>query len=177
MSGKPTILIASCFAVLAFAGCTTGGSGTVGLAVTDAPDDDYSHVNVTFSRGAIHEAGGDDNATTGWRDIVNTTQTVDLLALHRNNTAKALGFADVPAGRYTQVRLYVDAVEAVNKTDGSKVMMTVPSGVIRTTKSFEIKDGGNTTLTLEIDLERSISCNNNGCRFSPILGKVEATEN
>lgn len=165
-----------CFALLA--GCTAdGGTGTVGFAVTDAPVDDYTHVNVTFSRGTIHAAGGDDNDTSGWIQIVNTTQTVDLLALHHNNTAKALGFAEVKAGKYTQIRIYVDSVEAIKKSDGSKVIMTVPSGVLKTSKSFEVKEGGNTTLTLEIDLNKSINCNNQGCKFAPVLGKVEAKEN
>lgn len=160
----------------ALSGCAAPeGQGTVGMAVTDAPVDDYSYVNVTFSRGAIHKADVENGS--GWIEIVNTTQTVDLLALHKNQTSKALGFAEVDAGRYTQIRVYVDNVTAIKKSDGSVVHMDVPSGVLRTTKSFEVKPNGNTTLTLEIDLNKSISCNQQGCKFSPILGKVEATDN
>lgn len=163
------------------AGCTgSGGTGTAGIMVTDAPTDDYSSVLVTFSRAAIHKAGGandtDANSTAGWTDIVSAQRTVDLLALHKNQTAEALGFAQVEAGKYTQVRVYVDRVVATQKSDNRTVDMTVPSGVLRTSKSFEVRAGGNTTLLLEVDLDRSISCNNQGCRFSPVLGKVEATE-
>ncbi len=161
---------------LALSGCAAPDEqGTVGIAVTDAPVDDYSYVNVTFSRAAIHKADVENGS--GWIEIVNTTQTIDLLALHKNQTSKALGFADVDAGRYTQIRVYVDNVTAIKKDDGSQVSMTVPSGVLRTSKSFEVKAGGNTTLTLEIDLNKSISCNQQGCKFSPVLGKVEAEEN
>lgn len=158
------------------AGCVGGGQGTVGIAVTDAPTDDYSSVNVTFSRGAIHRSGGDNNTTAGWITIVNSTRTVDLLALHKNDTIEALGFAQVEAGQYQQIRLYVDSVVATEKANGTKVTMTVPSGVLRTSKSFEVQAGGNTTLVLEFDLDKSINCNDQGCKFQPVLGKVEAKE-
>lgn len=180
------------------AGCTTDddgeGTGRVSFAVTDAPTDDYSYVNVTFSRAAIHRSGDgadtdgnetdDGNGTAdnetgsgaGWITIVNTTRTVDLLALHRNNTSELLGFADIEAGHYQQIRFYVDSVTAVKKSDNSTVTMTVPSGMIKTSGNFEVKAGGNTTLTVEIDLDQSIRCNNQGCRFTPHIGRVETDE-
>ena len=202
-----TLAIAAIAMLTAFtlAGCTTDdehgeGTGRVSFAVTDAPTDDYSYVNVTFSRAAIHRSGdgadsdgnetADGNETTdgnetaddkggsgaGWITIVNTTRTVDLLALHRNNTAETLGFADIAAGHYQQIRFYVDSVTAVKKSDGSTVTMTVPSGVIKTSGSFTVKDGGNTTITVDIDLDQSIKCNNQGCRFTPHIGRVETDE-
>lgn len=180
MARHPLLGVALLLAA-ALAGCTGGGgTGTAGIQVTDAPTDDYSSVLVTFSRASIHRAGSgnesDDNGTAGWVTLAEGPKTVDLLALHRNQTAEALGFASVDAGRYTQVRLYVDRVVATKKADGSEVTMTVPSGVLRTAKSFEVRAGGNTTLTLEVDLDRSIACNPQGCRFAPVVGKVEAAE-
>lgn len=169
------LAIAGLVAALSLSGCSAPkDQGTVGIAVTDAPVDDYAYVNVTFSRAAIHKADVENGS--GWIEIVNTTRTVDLLALHKNQTSQALGFAEVDAGRYTQVRVYIDKVEAVKKDDGSMVTMTVPSGLLRISKAFEVKPGGNTTLTLEVDLGRSISCTNSACRFSPVLAKVEAEE-
>jgi hypothetical protein len=197
-------LLASLLTAFSLAGCAAdeeeGGTGRVSFAVTDAPTDDYSYVNVTFSRAAIHRSGdgadsdgnetADGNATAdgngtaddgngsgaGWITIVNTTRTVDLLALHRNNTAETLGFADIEAGHYQQIRFYVDSVTAVKKSDGSTVTMTVPSGVIKTSGSFTVTAGGNTTITVEIDLDQSIKCNNQGCRFTPHIGKVETSD-
>lgn len=193
------ILAAAIAMLTAFtlAGCTTNdgeGTGRVSFAVTDAPTDDYSYVNVTFSRAAIHRSGDgadtDGNATAdgngtaddgagsnvGWITIVNTTRTVDLLALHRNDTAETLGFADIAAGHYQQIRFYVDSVTAVKKSDGSTVTMTVPSGVIRTSGSFTVTEGGNLTITVDIDLDQSIKCNPQGCRFTPQIGRVETDE-
>lgn len=174
---KATIL-ASLVTLVALSGCTGSEKGTVGIAVTDAPVDDYTSVMVTFSRAAIHRSqGADANATTGWITIVDTTHTVDLLALHRNNTAQTLGFAELDAGKYQQLRIYVDRVEATKRSDGSTVTMTVPSGAIKTSGNFEVKPGGNTTLTLEFDLNKSINCNNQGCKFQPHIGRVEAKDN
>lgn len=156
------------------AGCVGGGEGTVGFFVTDAPTDDWSRLNVTFSKVEIHKAGADNSS--GWVTLVEERRTVDFIALHANNTAEALGFAKVDAARYTQVRLTIDSVVGWKKSDGSNVTFKVPSGVLRTSKSFEVKSGGNTTLTLEIDLSQSISChqNNTDCTFKPVVGKVEA---
>lgn len=200
-----TLAIAAIAMLTAFtlAGCASddeaeGGTGRVSFAVTDAPTDDYAYVNVTFSRAAIHRSGdgadSDGNGTSdgnktmdgngtadngggaGWITIVNTTRTVDLLGLHRNNTAETLGFADIEAGHYQQIRFYVDSVTAVKKSDGSTVTMTVPSGVIKTSGSFTVKEGGNTTITVDIDLDQSIKCNNQGCKFMPHIGRVETDE-
>jgi hypothetical protein len=151
------------------AGCMSGGQGTAGMTVSDAPVDDWSKIEVTFSRGAIHKSeGADANSTSGWIEIVNTTRTVDLLALHHNDTSAALGFSKVDAGSFQQVRLYVDRVEGTNKT-GGKTVMKVPSSVIRVKTHFTVESGGNTTIGLEIDLNKSVSCNNQGCQFSPSL--------
>ena len=188
-------MLALSLLLVSLAGCADdeGGTGRVGFAVTDAPTDDYTHVNVTFSRAAIHRSGGDDSNGTddgaddnetdegddsgaGWITIVDATRTVDLLALHENDTAETLGFADVEAGHYQQVRFYVDSVVATKKSDGTQVPMTVPSGVIKTSGSFTVEAGGNTTITVEIDLDKSISCNNNGCRFSPHIGRVSTDD-
>lgn len=207
------ILAIALLTAFTVAGCTTDadgeGTGRVSFAVTDAPTDDYSYVNVTFSRAAIHRSGdgadsdgnetddadeaaenetddneADDDETaddksdsgSGWITIVDTTRTVDLLALHRNNTAELLGFADIAAGHYQQIRFYVDSVTAVKKSDGSTVTMTVPSGVIKTSGPFTVKEGGNTTITVDIDLDQSIKCNNQGCKFMPHIGRVETDE-
>ena len=210
--------------ITALAGCSASDSderdgsssqtGTVGFAITDAPTDDFTKVEVTISRVAIHRSGGDsdsngtslstttsasstdstsatatttsnasatftstsDAPSSGWITLVSEANTVDLLALHRNNTAETLGFATVEAGHYQQVRFYIDSVVGT-KADGSKVNMTVPSGFARTSGSFTVTAGGNTTITVDIDLDRSISCNNNSCRFQPHLGRIQAAEN
>jgi Domain of unknown function (DUF4382) len=167
-------------AVVPLSGCADSDeeTGTVHFAITDAPTDDYSSVNVTISRVAVHRSqGADANDTTGWITLVDEAHTVDLIALHENNTAETLGFAQLTAGHYQQLRFYIDNVVATQRSDGAEVEMTVPSGVIRTSGNFDVEAGGNTTLTLEIDLDRSISCNANGCRFSPHIGRVESSEN
>ena len=175
----PVFLLSVTLMTVGFSGCMSGDSGTVGMAVTDAPADDWAKVEVTFSRGAVHQSGSaDPNVTSGWKEIVNTTKAVDLIALHQNDTSQALGFAELTAGHYQQIRLFVDSVKGTKKADGMVVTFKVPSGVLKTAKSFEVKAGGNTTLTLEIDLAKSINCKPGltDCTFAPKLGQVTATE-
>lgn len=172
-----TLAISALVTVALFSGCTADSTGTVGLAVSDAPVDDWNKIEVTFSKGAIHRSGSaDPNASSGWITIVNTTRTVDLLALHRNNTAAALGFAEVGAGKYQQLRLFVDKVEGTNK-NGTKVPMTVPSGVIKIKVGLEVTGGSNSTIEVEIDLNKSVNCNNQGCKFSPHIRTTKVNKN
>jgi hypothetical protein len=174
---RPLLPLALFLALAVFEGCAAPAeTGTLAFAVTDGPTDDYETVNVTFSRVAIHRSqGADANETAGWLTIVNTTRTVDLLALHRNDTAETLGFAELAAGTYQQLRFYVDQVEALGK-DGQVVTMVVPSGALKTHGSFDVTAGGNTTVTLEIDLDKSIRCTPQGCKFLPHIGRVETSE-
>lgn len=145
-------------------GTTTAASNTSTATAT------ATSTNATTSQDA--------GPSSGWITIVSTARTVDLLALHRNNTAETLGFADVEAGHYQQVRFYIDQVVGT-RHDGSVVTMTVPSGVARTSGSFTVEAGGNTTLTAEIDLDRSIQCRdgggNPGCTFRTHIGRITAS--
>lgn len=166
---------------------TATGTGTSTSTLTTAPGNLSlsGSVSATASVGATSSGPASE---AGWVTIVSSPRTVDLIALHKNNTAETLGFADVAAGHYQQVRFSVDRVVGT-RTDGTVENMTVPSGVIRTSGSFTVVAGGNTTLTVEIDLDRSISCNEaraggagaganarGGCRFQPHIGRVEARE-
>lgn len=148
---------------------TTGTNGTGNGTSTSTA----TSTNATATSGG--NATQDEGPAAGWVTIVSAPRTVDLLALHRNNTAETLGLAQVQAGHYQQVRFYVDKVVGT-RTDGTQENMTVPSGVVRTSGSFTVEAGGNTTLTVEIHLDQSIRCNNQGCRFQPHIGRVEATD-
>ena len=56
--------------------------------------------------------------------------------------------------------------------NGTSVVFTVPSGEVKTTTPFEIRSGASTTLTVDIDLSRSIVANGQGWFFTPVLGQV-----
>ena len=89
-------------------GCISEGNGTLILQITDDPGDlNITEALVTLSQISVHYAGINDTNTTGeWINIVNETQTFDLIALQ--DVTDLLGEANLSAGWYTQIRLNVD---------------------------------------------------------------------
>jgi len=141
-------------------------TGRVTIFVKNAPDD-WSHINVTFSEVRIHQANASNG--TGWRSLKIMNGTVDLTDLV--NVSALLAAGNVSAGKYTQIRIVVINVTG-EMTDGTKVNFTVPSGELKTTHPFNVVAGHTVSLTLDIDLSRSIVHNANGWKFTPVLGPI-----
>jgi hypothetical protein len=137
---------------------TTGAAlkpGQVELRLVDAPADEVTEIVVTITRVEAHVAGGG-----GWIVLGDKTATIDLLKL-QGGTFAQLGVAQMPAGRVTQLRLYVkeDGPNYVTTPDGNQHPLTVPSG---TESGIKIKAGfdwpacalGN--FTIDFDGKKSI---------------------
>jgi len=144
-------------------------SGTVSIFIKDAPAD-WKHVNVTFSEIRIHQA--DTGNESGWQTLPIKNATMDLLSL--TNVSALLAYSNVPAGKYTQIRIVVASATGV-MVNGTSVAFNVPSGEMKTTHSFNVTAGQMKTLTLDIDLEHSIVHNSQGWTFKPVLGAVTET--
>jgi hypothetical protein len=75
---------AVCLAVLLSA-CGGGGggdSGTLRLALTDAPACGFDRVDVTVQKVRVHKSGSANEADDGWSEVVlNPAKRVDLLSL------------------------------------------------------------------------------------------------
>jgi len=148
----------------------SGGFGTLAVYVQDAPASvNWTHVWVTFSRIQAHEA----NATneTGWFNVTQTG-TVDLAAL--TTVSQLLGTAKLAAGTYTQLRIDVSSATGVME-NGTTVHFIVPSGVLKTDNPFNVTVGQTTSLTLDIDLTRSIVHADSMWLFVPVLSSVQET--
>jgi hypothetical protein len=112
----------------------SGGTGTLRLALTDAPACGYDAVNVTIERVRVHQDSGAGDNDSGWYDlVVSPRQRVDLLSL-TNGVLEELGEMPLPAGRYTQMRLLLAAngasapfANSVVPTGSDEVALTTPS--------------------------------------------------
>ncbi len=144
-------------------------TGTLAIQVKDAPAQ-WSSITVTFSQVSVHPATADN--ASDWITLNLTTTQIDFLAL--GNLTKLLALDRVAPGTYTQVRILVQSVEGVPSA-GAPVMMSIPDGELKTTTPFTIRGGGTTTVTLELDLARSIRDANGVWVFTPVLGPVSVT--
>ncbi len=132
----------------------------------------WSHVNVTFSTVQIHRSGMD-NAT--WDSINVQTRTVDLAVL--TNLSTLLGSARLAPGHYEQIRVVVLSAEGVTVTGAHWTLNVTDGGVGKFVQQFDVRSGGQTTVTLDIDLSTSIVWMGAGLgyTFHPVIGSVEVS--
>ena len=112
-----------------------GGTGTLHVAMTDAPSCGYDQVNVTIDRVRVHQSSTAADADNGWSEVVlSPARRVDLLTL-QNGVLEDLGQTQLPAGKYTQLRLVLAPNDAANPlansvvpTGGTETALTTPSG-------------------------------------------------
>ena len=91
------------------------------------------------------------------RDSINVA--VDVLRLQ--DSAADLGFADLPAGKISQIRLHVDGASPpyVTTAEGERISMKVPSGEqsgLKIKGNWELDDCAETTINLELDGKKAI---------------------
>lgn len=132
-------------AILAAAGlaaCGGGGggtasadSGTLRLALTDAPSCGYDAVNITVVKVRVHQSSSAGDNDSGWSEIVlNPSRRLNLLNL-TNGVLDELGQTPLPTGKYTQLRLVLadnggatPMANSVVPTGGAEVALKTPSG-------------------------------------------------
>jgi hypothetical protein len=141
------------------------------VLISDAPSDNFSHINVTFSQVKIHKYGNDNDS--GWIVFDMKPKTIDLIYLHENNLSEELGVKNISVGTYSKLWIVVDAATGFLKETGEEIPFDVPSGDLKVQQSFEIRKG-NTTIDVELDLDRSLLYVPQGgvYKLRPQLGKM-----
>lgn len=163
---------------LALAGCNSDGSssgtGTLNLAVTDAPVDSAEHVYVTFSAIELKPQSG-----PAFTIELDEPVQIDLLALEGELSETLLdeetGDPVVPAGDYNWMRLHPQLDEA-NETapqhtyiviteDGNAVPypLGIPSGEqtgLKLVSGFTVEEDQTAYYVIDFDLRRAITQSN-----------------
>lgn len=121
-------------------GTDASATGTLRLSLTDAPTCGYDNVFVTVEKVRVHASSTAADADGGWSEVVLATpQRVDLLTL-TNGTLLPLGQTQLPAGKYTQMRLVLGSTppagspagtlaNSIKPTGGTETALTTPSGM------------------------------------------------
>ncbi len=135
------------------------GMGRLVINITDPPPPLESVEVNFFPELWLHKAGG------SWDYIELEKNSFDLLDL--DGVSELLANHITEAGIYTQIRIYLDTVWVT--VAGETHEARVPSGTIKLVGSFEVVDGGLTTVTVDINGAKSVETGNGEYIFRPVV--------
>ena len=136
------------------------GMGRLVINITDPPVP-LENVEVSFENLEIHKAGGP------WTIIPMENDTFELLDL--DGVTEVLADYTVEAGIYTQIRLDIVDVQIWVTGDETPNEARVPSGKIKLVGSFQVTDGGETEITVDINGAKSVETGNGEYIFRPVV--------
>lgn len=154
-------------------GETASSTGTLRLAMTDAPSCGYDTVNVTVEKVRVHQSSTAAEADNGWSEVVlNPARRIDLLSL-TNGVLSELGQVALPTGRYTQLRLVLaensnanPLANSVKPTGAAETALTTPSAQqsgLKTNVQIDVAANQLADFVLDFDACKSIvSAGNSG---------------
>ena len=156
---------------------TTGstGTGSVSVLIADSPTDDYQNIWITINEVSLIPVNGGApvvifQSSSGLKVDLLEYQDEDYLLRVRRN---------VPAGQYAKIRLRVSDIEVTPKPNTTPLCASLdiklPSGKIdlNPREPFTVKQGGNLSIRLDIDVNKSINLHQAGksgnCIFRPVV--------
>ena len=162
-------------------GGTGATSGTLRLALTDAPSCGYDAVKVTVQKVRVHQSATAGDADSGWSEVVLTpTRRIDLTTL-TNGVLDELGETTLPAGKYTQLRLVLaenDATtplaNAVTPAGAAETALTTPSAAqsgLKLNVDITVTPAQRADFVLDFDACRSVVKRGNSGQYNlkPVL--------
>jgi hypothetical protein len=141
-------------------GTSGSGPGTLVVRLTDAPAT-YEAVNISVDSVRVHVESGD--SLNGWYTISRVHAMYNLLE-YMNGKDTVIAEDTVPAGYYSQMRLYIGEGSHVRK-DGMTHPLVIPSGSqsgLKLNIQAPIAAGVKYVLLLDFDAGRSIVVTGNG---------------
>lgn len=129
-------------------GSSPDGTGTLSISLTDAPAA-YDSVIIHFSKISAH-------IDSDWVHVMIEPKRVNLLEWTNGKTL-LMGSANIPAGKYTQIRVIVDS--AFIGVNGKVHDLDVPSGMktgLKLGPQFTIEEGSTYQMVMDFDAARSI---------------------
>ena len=102
-----------------------------------------------------------------------TPVTIDLVNIADSENPVLLAVSALPAGRYTQVRMYISGAQA-GFANEDLVELEIPgkNDIVKVVKSFVLNPEGETTLTLDVDANNSVIKAGNKYILKPVVSKM-----
>jgi hypothetical protein len=168
MLTRTLIQALACGVVLTLAACGGGGggdsstTGSFSVAITDTPaDDGIAVANIQFAGMQVQTAGGELQTFN-----YDPPRNIDLAALQDGLSEDLLRDVPLPAGRYTWIRLLVNAEENVADSyvmfdSGEEYPLHIPSSDmsgLKLVRTFDLPVNGEADFIIDWDLAMAIQC-------------------
>ncbi|HEF5873648.1 TPA: DUF4382 domain-containing protein [Burkholderia cenocepacia] len=180
--------LCAAFVPFVLAGCGGGDdgggtqTGTLHVAMTDAPSCGFDHVYVTVSQVRVNANANAADNDAGWSTVsLATPQKIDLLSL-TNGVLADLGQTALPAGQYQQVRLVLaqnqgnTLANSVVPTGGTEQALATPSATqsgYKIIQPFTVQPNTLVDLVLDFNACKSIVQRGNGSyALKPVVTAV-----
>jgi hypothetical protein len=153
----------------------SAGVGMLEVRVTDKPTPNVEEIWVTVdtSEGegvTVHKAATEGDGAAGWMPIPITDPTFELLELKEEGVDQLLGWSEVAAGKYTQIRMSIAEVNIKFEDSDDMVPAKLPSGKLKFVHPFEVVDGGTTILEFDFIADKSLVTTGKGnVIFKPVI--------
>jgi len=154
-------------AVLLIAACgedptAPANPGQLAVRLTDAPAQDITSINVLVTGLKVKRVGEPE------QDFSIDVGSVDLLTLE--DSSILLGSHAVEAGEYEYIMVELDEMHSSIVVGLLDMSLRIPSEKIKVLGSFEVSEGGTTTVTLDFDARDSVQQLGNGAwLMTPII--------
>ncbi|WP_334046711.1 DUF4382 domain-containing protein [Burkholderia cepacia] len=180
--------LCAAFVPFILAGCGGGDdgggtqTGTLHVAMTDAPSCGFDHVYITVSQVRVNANANAADNDAGWSTVsLATPQKIDLLSL-TNGVLADLGQTALPAGQYQQVRLVLaqnqgnNLANSVVPTGGTEQALATPSATqsgYKIIHPFTVQPNTLVDLVLDFNACKSIVQRGNGSyALKPVVTAV-----
>jgi hypothetical protein len=167
---------------------STGGTGMLGISLTDAYISSFASVNVTVSKVRVHKSASASESDPGWSEIIlSPARKINLLDLS-NGRLEELGQTPLPAGHYTQLRLVLlpntgqsVANSVVLSGTTTEIPLKTPSAAqsgIKLINEFDVASGQRVDLVLDFDALKSVVRRGNGSYgLKPVISVIPTALN
>lgn len=158
---------------------TQDQTGSQTTYVKDRPEHNFTEVWVAFDSVEVHYAGND-----SWITTVDEDRTLDLMAYNESGSKAFLGESELPAGRYTQIRVNVTDAWGINNTGGNETFDLVDTEY-KIVRTWNVSANQTTQVVIDINLTRALhqqgdggqyGGDGDGWRFTPVIGQILVTE-
>lgn len=174
----PLILFAAtllaAFLLFVIPGCSSSDSptGTLAVALTDAPACGFDAVNVTVDKVRVHQSSNAAENAPGWAEIIlDPARKINLLDL-TNGALEELGQIPLAAGHYTQLRLVlagnngpIPANSVIPTGTINEIALDTPSAMqsgLKLINEFDVLAGERVDLLLDFNVCKSVVTRGNG---------------